>query len=443
MQQLRSLNTERQILPNDAVMMQRFLGGGREPATGCVNGAGGSYRENNDAGVGCQASSWLIFSGMAFADTQPQLLDAASRKLAEELSRRVAAGIGTALTPALQSSIQDLADSVGASVAEVVPHLIATGALTGGGGGSTDAGDLTTGLVALARGGTHADLSLTGGAGYVLKQSTPGADISVGTLSASDVGAAAAAHVHAAGDITSGTLDAARLPATAVVTGGSYADPSWITSLAATKLTGTIDAARLPATVPLTGGSYSDPSWIASLAASKITGILGVLHGGTGADLSGTGGAHQFLRQSGTGAVVTVAAIDGTDLSGVSGAGLAGITAVAATSGPATWDSSSQLLLWSGYLDATDYPSGRDLTFEVAAIVTRTGLSGSVVLVNVTDATTTSTATITSDMNPDAVAAVSVTLTGRKWYEIRCSLDSGYSAAPDAIQVLSASIGVR
>ena len=86
--------------------------------------------------------------------------------------------------------------------------------LTGivGGGGSTDAGALTTGLVALARGGTHTDLSLTGGAGKVLKQVTAGADITVGTLSASDVGAAATAHVHAGTDITSGTLDVLRMP---------------------------------------------------------------------------------------------------------------------------------------------------------------------------------------------------------------------------------------
>ncbi len=47
--------------------------------------------------------------------------------------------------------------------------------------------EITSGLLALARGGTHVDLSATGGAGQVLKQSSVGADITVGTLAFSDV----------------------------------------------------------------------------------------------------------------------------------------------------------------------------------------------------------------------------------------------------------------
>ena len=49
------------------------------------------------------------------------------------------------------------------------------------------ASDLTTGQVALARGGTNADLSATGGTGHVLKQSSAGAAITVGALTASDI----------------------------------------------------------------------------------------------------------------------------------------------------------------------------------------------------------------------------------------------------------------
>jgi hypothetical protein len=45
-----------------------------------------------------------------------------------------------------------------------------------------DASDITTGLLALARGGTNADLSATGGAGQVLQQASVGAAITVGRL---------------------------------------------------------------------------------------------------------------------------------------------------------------------------------------------------------------------------------------------------------------------
>ena len=106
------------------------------------------------------------------------------------------------------------------------------------------AADITLGQLGLARGGTGADLSATGGAGQVLKQNTAGGTISVGALSASDMpagidavkigsgnvsntelgyldgvtsalqtqlnGKAATSHTHAATDIASGTLGIAR-----------------------------------------------------------------------------------------------------------------------------------------------------------------------------------------------------------------------------------------
>ena len=53
--------------------------------------------------------------------------------------------------------------------------------------GSADVGLLTTGQLALARGGTHADLSGTGGAGFVLKQNSLGADVTVAALTDADV----------------------------------------------------------------------------------------------------------------------------------------------------------------------------------------------------------------------------------------------------------------
>lgn len=49
------------------------------------------------------------------------------------------------------------------------------------------ASDIGSGTLALARGGTNADLSATGGAGRVLKQSSSGAAVTVATLAFSDV----------------------------------------------------------------------------------------------------------------------------------------------------------------------------------------------------------------------------------------------------------------
>ena len=55
---------------------------------------------------------------------------------------------------------------------------------------------------------------------------------------------------NSASDITEGTLAAARLPATAVQTTGSYADPAWVTALAASKITGTMMKSQQHAQTP-------------------------------------------------------------------------------------------------------------------------------------------------------------------------------------------------
>lgn len=60
-----------------------------------------------------------------------------------------------------------------------------------------------------------------------------------------------------------------------VVLTGSYSNPSWITSLAASKLTGTIVATN----GVVTTGSYADPAWITSLATSKLTGDIVATNG--------------------------------------------------------------------------------------------------------------------------------------------------------------------
>jgi len=112
--------------------------------------------------------------------------------------------------------------------------------------GTHAASYINSGTVALARGGLAADISTTGGAGHVLKQTSAGGAVSVAALVATDL----PTHNHVASNITSGTL------------------------------------------------------------------ALSI--GGLAADISTTGGAVHFLKQTSAGAAVSVAAVAATDI-GTSG----------------------------------------------------------------------------------------------------------------------------
>jgi hypothetical protein len=138
-----------------------------------------------------------------------------------------------------------------------------------------DAGKITTGQIALARGGTGADLSATGGANQIVKQSSAG------------------------GVFTVAALVAAEIP---------------------------------------------------SLDASKITtGQIALARGGTNADLSTTGGTGQVLKQTSSGGAVSVAALIAADIpaldtskitTGVFGTGFLGTGTANATTflrGDGTW----------------------------------------------------------------------------------------------------------
>lgn len=91
---------------------------------------------------------------------------------------------------------------------------ITTGALAiarGGTGVTTgltalNASNLTTGTAPLARGGTGANLSATGGSGQVVKQLTAGGALTVAALTAAEL----PTHNHSASQVTSGTLPIAR-----------------------------------------------------------------------------------------------------------------------------------------------------------------------------------------------------------------------------------------
>lgn len=56
-----------------------------------------------------------------------------------------------------------------------------------------------------------------------------------------------------------------------LTSGGSYANPAWLTSLDAAKLTGTVNIGRLPSETVVTTGTYSNPSWLTALNADKLT----------------------------------------------------------------------------------------------------------------------------------------------------------------------------
>ncbi len=66
--------------------------------------------------------------------------------------------------------------------------------------------------------------------------------------------------------------------------------------------------------VSAAAGEVLPSDWNANHA---LTGVADVSQGGTGADLSATGGVHQFLKQSSVGAAITVGQPAASDISGL------------------------------------------------------------------------------------------------------------------------------
>lgn len=210
-----------------------------------------------------------------------------------------------------------------------------------------------TGLLSLARGGTHADLSATGGAGAYLKQSSVGADVTVGTIPASDIASGAALTKTNDTNVTltlGGTPSAALLAAASLTLGwtgllglargGTHADLSATggtgqylkqSSTGADVTVGTIPASDIASGAALTktndtnvtltlGGSPASALLAAASLTLGWTGLLGLARGGTHADLSATGGTGQVLKQATTGADVTVGTLAASEIA--SGAAL-------------------------------------------------------------------------------------------------------------------------
>lgn len=165
--------------------------------------------------------------------------------------------------------------------------------------GTHAASYINSGTVALARGGLAADISTTGGAGHVLKQTSAGGAVSVAALVAADL----PTHTHSAGDIASGTLALAR--------GGLAADISGFGP-------GFLRQTAVGAAVSVSGLVATDLPTHNHVASNITSGTLALSVGGLAADISTTGGAVHFLKQTAAGAAVSVAAVAATDI-GTSG----------------------------------------------------------------------------------------------------------------------------
>lgn len=118
-------------------------------------------------------------------------------------------------------------------------------------------------------------ISITEGAGSITVANT-GVLSLTGTADEVEVSASTGAiTLSLPSTINANTTGNAATVTNGVYTNGSYADPSWITALAGSKITG--DIAGNAGTVTngvYTTGSYSNPSWITSLAGSKISGDI-------------------------------------------------------------------------------------------------------------------------------------------------------------------------
>jgi hypothetical protein len=179
---------------------------------------------------------------------------------------------------------------------------------------SLNAGNIDAGTLALARGGSGTDLSATGGTGQFLKQITAGGAVTVGTISSSDVPSLDAAK------ITTGVLPIAR--------GGTGSGAQNFVDLSTTQ---TIGGAKSFSS-PISGSGAN----LTSLNAGNVaSGTLALARGGTGSDLSGTGGGGQYLKQATAGGAVSVGTIPEADIPNLPGSKIAGPVASATTAATA------------------------------------------------------------------------------------------------------------
>jgi hypothetical protein len=136
--------------------------------------------------------------------------------------------------------------------------------------------------------------------------STPAITLTLGNITPSSVAASGTV----TGSNLSGTNTGdATISLTGDVTGSGTS--TFATAIGAGKVTnsmlaGSIPASKLVGTDVATVGTLTAGTWHAT--------VIGPAYGGTGADLSATGGSGQYLKQSSAGAGVTVGAIAAADL---------------------------------------------------------------------------------------------------------------------------------
>lgn len=136
--------------------------------------------------------------------------------------------------------------------------------------------------------------------------STPELTFTLGALTPSSVAAT--------GTVTGSNLSGTNtgdqtVTLTGDVTGsgtGSFSTTIGAGKVTNSMLAGSIPASKLVGTDVATVGTLTAGTWHAT--------VIGPAYGGTGADLSGTGGTGQYLKQSSAGAAVTVGAIAAADL---------------------------------------------------------------------------------------------------------------------------------
>lgn len=198
----------------------------------------------------------------------------------------------------------------------------------GGGGGSSDANDLTgttlaatvvnsslTGLgtiatgvwqatkIGLAYGGTNVDLTGTGGTSQVLRQSTVGGNITVSQLANTDISGLGTASTHAATDFQAA---------------GTYVNTVNTRSGAVTLTSNDVGLGSVENTALSTWSGSSNITTLGTIATGVWHGTAVVpQYGGTGSNLSATGGAHQVLQQTTVGGNITVGQLANTDITGL------------------------------------------------------------------------------------------------------------------------------